>query len=95
MIKVNNITKLYHSSKGDEVVALNHLSINIKSRGLTFICGKSGAGKTTFLNLIGGLDKCSSGDIEVFGHVITKFSEQEITNYRNFVVSTYCKYALM
>ncbi|CDC69442.1 aBC-type transport system ATPase component putative [Staphylococcus sp. CAG:324] len=86
MIKVNNITKLYHSSKGDEVVALNHLSINIKSRGLTFICGKSGAGKTTFLNLIGGLDKCSSGDIEVFGHVITKFSEQEITNYRNFVV---------
>lgn len=86
MIKVKNISKIYHSSKGDEVIALNHLSINIKSRGLTFICGKSGSGKTTFLNLIGGLDKCNSGDIEVFGHVITKFSEQEITNYRNFVV---------
>ena len=86
MIKVNNISKIYHSSKGDEVVALNHLSINIKSRGLTFICGKAGSGKTTFLNLIGGLDRCNSGDIEVFGHIITKFSEREITNYRNFVV---------
>ncbi len=86
MIKIKNITKIYQSAKGKKVIALDNVSVNIGLTGMTFIAGKSGAGKTTLLNIIGGLDRCNSGDVEVLDFSVSKFTEEEITNYRNFIV---------
>ena len=72
MLKLNNITKIYHTASKENVIALSNISLSLDKNGLAFIVGQSGSGKTTFLNLIGGLDLADQGEISIEGCVLGK-----------------------
>ncbi len=63
MIKLKNITKIYTSKKGSNCTALNNISLSFPEKGMIFLLGKSGSGKTTMLNILGALDSPSSGEM--------------------------------
>ena len=93
MLEVKDLKKVYHDDSGD-CLALDGVSFKLPSKGMVFVVGKSGCGKTTLLNTIGGLDKFTSGDILVNNKGLSKFSVVELDNYRNstvgFVFQDFC-----
>lgn len=64
MIKLKNISKVYNN-KSIKTIALNDVSVDLENKGLVFITGKSGSGKSTLLNILGCIDKATSGEIIV------------------------------
>lgn len=82
MLELRNITKAYKTKSGD-VKALNNLSLTFPAKGLVFITGKSGCGKTTLLNVIGGLDDYDSGEISLLGKSFKNFTHGDLNDYRN------------
>lgn len=86
MIIVKNLTKVYKSKKAKICVALNNVSFSLPSKGLVFVVGKSGSGKSTMLNLLGGLDSLTSGEINVFGNQLNEYSESEFYSFRSNIV---------
>jgi len=82
MLQIENLTKIYKRGK-HEVKALDNVSFSLADNGFVFITGKSGSGKSTMLNLIGGLDNCTSGDIICDGNRLSEFSTKDFDNYRN------------
>ncbi len=85
MIKCENLVKIY-KTKDIEVMALQGLDINIDKGEMVAIIGNSGSGKSTFLNMIGGLDKPSAGSLFVDGQNLFQMSEQELVNYKQNTV---------
>ena len=84
-IEFENVCKDYPT--GDTVVhAADHVNFTIEKGELCVILGHSGAGKTTVLNLLGGMDRASSGKITVGGKVITDMSDSQLTDYRRLDV---------
>lgn len=83
MIKITSLYKVYRSKRHKKVAALNNINLTLPDTGLVFVLGKSGSGKSTLLNLIGCLDKITSGTIEVDGNDISNLSERKMCNYRN------------
>lgn len=83
MIELVDVVKKYISKKGVEVTALNGVSITLPSRGMVFITGKSGCGKTTLLNVLGGLDEPTSGKIKIYNKTSDTFKESDFDSYRN------------
>ncbi|MDR3186708.1 MAG: ABC transporter ATP-binding protein/permease [Christensenellaceae bacterium] len=81
MLILESIVKTYNKGKKNEFNALNNVSLTFPSKGLVFIIGKSGCGKTTLLNLIGKLDEPDSGRIEINGK--DTFTTIEADSYRN------------
>ena len=82
MIKLENITKIY-SSNNIEQIALDDVSLVLPDKGFVAIYGASGCGKTTLLNILGGLDHQNSGKLTVNGRDTSKFSTGEWDSYRN------------
>ncbi len=82
MIEVIDLCKRYKTRK-TVVEASKNISIRFPDTGMIFILGKSGGGKSTLLNLIGGLDRCDSGDICVFGQSTREYSQKQFDSYRN------------
>ena len=85
-MRVQNICKTYHTQTGEAVQALNGVSFDLPSTGVVAILGKSGSGKSTLLNILSGLDRFDSGDIECFGKNMKAFSHKELDDYRNSCV---------
>ena len=85
-MRVQNICKTYHTQTGEAVQALNGVSFDLPSTGVVAILGKSGSGKSTLLNILSGLDRFDSGDIECFGKNMKNFSARELDDYRNSCV---------
>ena len=85
MIAISNLNKFYKTRRRMHH-ALKDINLELPDKGLVFVLGKSGSGKSTLLNLISGLDTVSSGKIVVDGNVISEFSEEEFTYYRNSCV---------
>ncbi|MBR3894394.1 MAG: ATP-binding cassette domain-containing protein [Clostridia bacterium] len=83
MIKIQNLNKIYGSTKSKKCHALKNINLDLPDRGLVFICGKSGSGKSTFLNLIGGLDCLTSGEINVDGKRLSQIKERDFCDYRS------------
>jgi len=84
-ISFENVTREYRT--GDEVVlAASRVSFDIHKGELCVVLGPSGAGKTTVLNLLGGMDKATSGCIRVDGKEITAMRGPELTEYRRLDV---------
>lgn len=80
-IEFKNVSKIYKT--GDvETRAVDDVSFSIEEGELCVVVGQSGAGKTTILNLLGGMDTCTSGSILVAGNDISKYKERELTSYR-------------
>jgi len=84
-ITFENVTKEYRTG-GERVLAANNVSFGIEKGELCVVLGPSGAGKTTILNLLGGMDKATSGRIIVDGKEITRMRSRELTNYRRLDV---------
>ena len=85
MIKLENIKKEYIVKKS-VTVALNDVSLTLPDKGLVFVVGRSGCGKTTLLNIIGGLDKADSGKMLCQGVDTSHFSSSDWDGYRNSYV---------
>ena len=84
-ISFEDVTKEYQMG-GEKVMAANHVSFEMEQGELAVVLGPSGAGKTTVLNLLGGMDKVTSGKIVVGGKEITGLSGRELTEYRRLDV---------
>ena len=82
MIELNNITKIYKMGK-TEVVALNGVSLCIKQGEMVSIIGPSGSGKSTLMNIIGCLDKPTSGEYRLEGVEVSKLSDNKLAEIRN------------
>ena len=83
MIELKEVCKVYKSKSGESFKALDNFSYSFLNRGLVGIYGDSGCGKTTLLNLIGGIDTLTSGDILIDNKSLTKFKNKELDTYRN------------
>lgn len=81
IIEFKNVSKRYKVGN-QEIGAVKHVSFNIESGEFVVVLGASGAGKSTILNLLGGMDTVSEGQILVEGQDIVNFSEKELTKYR-------------
>ncbi len=85
MLQLKNIVKDY--AAGDQAVhALKGVSINFRSNEFVSILGHSGCGKTTLLNIIGGLDKYTSGDLVIKGKSTKEYKDKDWDAYRNHSV---------
>ena len=85
MLELKNITKDYIS--GDSTVqALKGIRIEFRKSEFVSILGQSGCGKTTLLNIIGGLDRYTTGDLVINGKSTKKFKDKDWDAYRNYSV---------
>ena len=82
-ILFENVTKIYRMGEV-EIKAVNGADFTIDKGEFTVIVGPSGAGKTTILNMLGGMDRCTSGRIVVDGREVSKSSSRQLTEYRRF-----------
>ncbi len=83
MLEIKNLTKIYRSKTGDEVRALDNVSISFPESGMIFILGKSGSGKSTLLNVMGGLDSYDEGEFIIKGKSSKEFGGSDFDAYRN------------
>lgn len=80
-VEFKNVKKTY--DMGEVVIkAVDDVSFSIDKGEVVVVLGASGAGKTTILNLLGGMDTATSGDIFVDGNQISKFNKRQLTKYR-------------
>ncbi len=80
-IEFNHITKAYHSGES-QIKALDDASFQVEQGELAVILGSSGAGKTTALNILGGMDVPTTGQILVDNSDITKYNKKQLVGYR-------------
>ena len=85
MLQLKNITKNYLSGD-NEVQALKGIDIEFRENEFVSILGQSGCGKTTLLNIIGGLDRYTSGDLIINGKSTKEFKDKDWDTYRNYSV---------
>ena len=81
----DNVCKYYQM--GDtRIAASDHVSFTIEKGEFCVILGPSGAGKTTVLNMLGGMDTCDEGTILLDGEKVSSFSQKRLTTYRRYDV---------
>ena len=80
-VTFKDVSKVYHSGEV-EIRAVDHISFTIGKGEFCVIVGPSGAGKTTVLNMLGGMDACSGGTITVDGTRVSDFNARQLTTYR-------------
>jgi putative ABC transport system ATP-binding protein len=81
VISLVDVTKVYHMP-AEDVVALDHVSLEIRRGDFLAIMGPSGSGKSTLLNQIGCLDRPTEGDILINGRSIKEMNDNELTDMR-------------
>ncbi len=82
LIELRNITKTYHL--GDETLnALDGVNMNVQPGEFVAIVGPSGSGKSTLANIIGGLDRPTSGDVHIDGQDLSHVRDRRLSDYRN------------
>lgn len=80
-IEFKNVVKEYKVGE-NKIRALDGASFEINQGELVVIVGPSGAGKTTTLNVLGGMDNVTSGEVIIDGQMVSKYSEKQLTKYR-------------
>jgi putative ABC transport system ATP-binding protein len=81
VVSLSHVSKIYHQGS-TEVPALRDVSLNVARGEFTAISGPSGSGKTTALNLIGALDRPTSGEISVDGQTLSRLSKTKLSHLR-------------
>lgn len=84
-IEFNNVVKRYGSGAA-EIRALDGASFSVEKGELAVILGASGAGKTTALNILGGMDSATDGSVLIDGQDIARSSESQLVEYRRAAV---------
>jgi len=82
ILNIRNVSKIYQSA-GHELTVLHNINLNIETSSSVAITGPSGSGKTTLLGLCAGLDRASSGNVELAGVLLDQLSEDERASVRN------------
>lgn len=82
-IEFQDVKKIYKMGEV-EIEALSGVDFTIDKGEFVVIAGASGAGKSTILNILGGMDSCSSGNIFVDGKEISKYNAKQLTTYRRY-----------
>ena len=80
-VKLEQVTKVYHVGEVD-IHAVDGIDFEVQKGEFVVIVGPSGAGKTTVLNILGGMDTASTGRVLVDGKDIAKYSQRKLTGYR-------------
>jgi putative ABC transport system permease protein len=83
MIQIKNLNKNFTTSKQKSTPILKNVNLTLDNLGFVMIVGASGAGKTTLLNCLCGMDKASSGEIQVDNYTFTKYHYNRWDNLRN------------
>ena len=77
-IALDHVEKLYHVGEVT-ITAVSDISFTVDKGEFVVVVGPSGAGKTTVLNILGGMDSCTSGTITVDGQTISSYGPKELT----------------
>jgi putative ABC transport system ATP-binding protein len=84
-VRFEDVRKVYHMGEV-EIPAADGVTFTVEEGELAVIVGPSGAGKTTVLNMLGGMDTSTSGEIRLADDVVSAFSRRRLTEYRRFDV---------
>ena len=84
-VTFENVCK-YYQNGGVRIAAADHVSFTIEQGEFCIIVGPSGAGKTTVLNMLGGMDMCDEGKILLDGNEISAYNDRQLTQYRRYDV---------
>ncbi|MEE0800426.1 MAG: ABC transporter ATP-binding protein [Gemmiger sp.] len=84
-VQFDGVCKYYRMGE-NRIAAADHVSFTIDRGEFCVILGPSGAGKTTVLNMLGGMDTCDEGDIWLDGALISDYSARQLTTYRRYDV---------
>lgn len=80
-VELDRVSKIY-GNKDVKIMAVDEISFSIDKGEFVVIVGPSGAGKTTVLNILGGMDQASGGSVWVDGEDIAKYNSRQLTQYR-------------
>ena len=83
ILTLNNINKIYGENTKNPTQVLFDLNLNIEEKSFNAIIGQSGSGKSTLLNIIGTLDKPSSGEVVFNGVPLNDYSKDQLADFRN------------
>ncbi len=89
MIQIKKANKYYNRSRANELHVLNDVDLTVPERGMVAIFGKSGCGKTTLLNAIGGLDRIDSGEITVLGEDMRTDADRVRNRHIGYIFQNY------
>ena len=84
-IEFNGVCKYYQMGE-NRIAAADHIDFYVDRGEFCVIVGPSGAGKTTVLNMLGGMDTCDEGEILLDGAAISSYTPKQLTTYRRFEV---------
>ena len=80
-VEMRDVRKIYRMGEV-EIAAADGIDFQIKKGEFAVVVGPSGAGKTTVLNILGGMDTATSGEVWIDGKNIVKYSPRQLTSYR-------------
>ena len=89
MISLNNADQYFNRGKANEIHVINHISLELPSKGVVALFGKSGCGKTTLLNAIGGLSDISDGEILIHGKNLKHNRDLLRNQYIGYIFQNY------
>src|SRR6185503_242191 len=81
LIEIRNLRKVYQTPAGD-FTAVNGINVEVQRGEFVAIIGKSGSGKSTFINMITGIDRPTSGEIVIGGAPVHSFNEVQMAAWR-------------
>lgn len=84
-VEFQDVKKIYHSGEV-KIEALHDVNFQIEQGEFCVVVGASGAGKTTILNILGGMDTLTEGNVILDGQDISKFNKKQLTTYRRYDV---------
>ncbi len=89
MIQLNSLHKYFNKGRQNEIHVINDVSLELPERGMVAIFGKSGCGKTTLLNVIGGLDGFHAGSLSIEGQDIRRDTDTLRNRYIGYIFQNY------
>lgn len=90
MIKLESLHKYFNKGKSNEIHVINDISFDFPEKGMVALFGRSGCGKTTLLNVIGGLDKVQGGSIFIGGQKMSASKDELRNKYIGYIFQNYC-----
>ena len=89
MIRINGLNKFFNKGRSNELHVINNVELELPEKGMVAIFGKSGCGKTTLLNVIGGLDSFENGLLTIEGADIRKNTDDLRNKYIGYIFQNY------
>lgn len=88
-IRIRNAHKYYNRGRNNQLHVMDNINLELPEQGMVAVFGRSGCGKTTLLNAVGGLDRIATGSIELFGQDIRKNTDTLRNQYVGYIFQNY------